>query len=86
MNFVQNIPLRIGVRLEEFDVNEETKSWPSRKVAGGLIWLAISIRPDTANAVRSVVRYYSAPKAIQWKSTLCVLAYTNGASTFCSTY
>ena len=65
MTSVRSVPLRVGVRLEEFDVDGETESWPFGGLAGGLIWLAISTRPDIANAVRSVVRYCSAPKAIQ---------------------
>ena len=42
------------------------------------MWLAISTRPDISNAVRSIARYCSAPKAVHWKSTLGILAYING--------
>ena len=42
------------------------------------MWLAILTRPDIYNAVRSVARYCSAPKAIHWKSVLGVLVYSNG--------
>ena len=61
---VQSVPLKVGVKLEEFDENEEIKSWPFRELVGGLMWLAISTRPDISNAVRSVARYCSAPKAV----------------------
>ena len=54
---VQSVPLKVGVKLEEFDGNEETESWPFRELVGGLMWLAISTRPDISNAVRSVARY-----------------------------
>ena len=78
---VQSVPLRVGVKLEEFD-DEETESLPFRERVGGLMWLAISTRPDISNAVRSVARYCSAPKAIHWKSALGILAYINGTCGF----
>ena len=61
---VQSVPLKVGVKVEEFDKNEETESWPFRELVGSLMWLAISTRPDISNAVRSVARYCSAPKAV----------------------
>ena len=82
----QSVPLRVGVKLEEFDEAEETESWPFRELVGGLMWLVISTRPDISNAVRSVARYCSAPKAIHWKSALGILAYINGAFGFGITY
>ena len=77
---VQNIPLRVGLQLEEFDEYEQTESWPFRELVGGLMWLAISIRPNISNAVRSVVRYWSTPKAIHCKAALGILAYIIGTS------
>ena len=50
------------------------------------MWLAISTRPDISNTVRSVARYCSAPKAIDWKSALGVMAYINGTRGFDITY
>jgi len=50
------------------------------------MWLSISTRPDISNAVRSVARYSSAPKAIHWKAALGILAYINGTSCFGITY
>ena len=70
----------MGVELEEFDYDEETESWPIRELVGGLMWLAISTRPDISNAVPSVARYCSAPKAIHQKSALGILAYINSTS------
>ena len=83
---VQNIPLKVGVKLEEFDENEDTKSWPFRELVGGLMWLAISTHLDISNAVRSVARDCSAPKAVHWKSALGILAYINGIRGFGITY
>ena len=50
------------------------------------MWLAISIRPDISNAVRSVVRYCFASRAIHRKSELGILAYINGTCGFSITY
>ena len=83
---VQSVPLKVGVKLEELDEDEETESWPFRELVGGLMWLAISTSPDISNAVRSVARYCSAPEAIHWKSALGILAYINGTCSFGITY
>ena len=83
---VQSVPLKVGVKLEEFDENEETESSPFRELVGGLMWVAISTRPDISNAVRSVARYCSAPKTVHWKSVLGVIAYVNGTCGFGITY
>ena len=79
---VKSVPLKVGVKLEEFDEDKETESWPFRELVGGLMWLAVSTRPDIFNAVRSAPRYYSAPRAIHWKSALGILAYINGTCGF----
>ena len=47
---------------------------------------AISTRPDISNAVRSVARYWSTPKAIHLKAGLGILAYINGTSGFGITF
>ena len=83
---VQSVPPKVGVKLEDFPEDEETESWPFRELVGGLMWLAISRRPDISNAVRSVARYCSAPKAVHWKSALGILAYINGTCGFNITY
>ena len=41
MTSVQNIPLRVGLKLDEFDVEEKTENRPFRELVGGLMWLAI---------------------------------------------
>ena len=79
---VQSVPLRVGVKLEEFDEDAETESWPFRELVGGLMWLAILTRPDISNAVRSVAKHCSTPKAIHWKAALGILACINGTSGF----
>ena len=79
---VQNVPLRVGLKLEEFDEDVATESWPFRELVGGLMLLAILTRPAFSNAVRSVARYCSTPKAVHWKAALGILAYINGTSSF----
>ena len=48
--------------------------------------LAISTCPDIFNAIQSIARYCSAPKAIPWKAALGILAYINGTRGFGITY
>ena len=50
------------------------------------MWLVISTRLDISSAVRSVARYYSAPKAVHWESALGILAYISGTCGFNITY
>ena len=45
----------------------------------------MATRPDISNAVRSVARYCSTPKAIHWKAALGILAYINATSGFGTT-
>ena len=61
--------------MEDFSEDDETEDWPFRELVGSLMWLSVSTRPDISNAVRSVARYSSAPKAIHWKAALGILAY-----------
>ena len=69
----QSVPLRVGVKLEEFDKDERVENWPFRELVSSLMWLSISTRPDIANAVRAVARYCTAPRAIHWKAALGIL-------------
>ena len=59
-----SVPLRVGVKLEDFDEDEMVENWPFRELVGNLMWLSMSTRPDIANAVRAVARYCTAPRAI----------------------
>ena len=42
---VRSVPLKVGVKLEEFDENEETESWPFRELGDGLMWRAFRPAP-----------------------------------------
>ena len=82
----QSVPLRVGVKLEEFNEDEMVENWPFRELVGSLMWLSISTRPDIANAVRAVARYCTAPRAIHWKTALGILEYINGTSEYGITF
>ena len=61
----QSVPLRVGVKLEEFDEDEGVENWPSRElISNNLMWLSTSTRPDISNAVRAFARYCTAPRTI----------------------
>ena len=78
MTSKQRVPLRVDVKLEEFDEDERVENWPFRELVGSLMWPSISTRPDISNAVRAVARYCTAPRAIHWKAALGILEYING--------
>ena len=35
----QSVPLRVGVKLEEFIEDEKVENWPLRELVGSLMWL-----------------------------------------------
>ena len=72
---IQNIPFRVGLKLEEFDDDEKTESWTFREIVEGLMWSAISTRPDIFT-----------PKVIYWEAALGILPHINGTSGFGITY
>ena len=78
----KSVPLRVGVKLEEFDEDDRVENWPFRDLVGSLMWLSISTRPYISNAVRAVARYCRAPRAINWKAALGILEYINGTSEY----
>ncbi|CAB1096609.1 unnamed protein product [Ectocarpus sp. CCAP 1310/34] len=73
VEYGKEIPLPVGLKLSEFDQDEEVVSWPFRELIGSLMWLATQTRPDIANAVRAVARYCASPKEIHWRAGLGIL-------------
>ena len=86
VTFTQSVPLRVGVKLEEFDEDDRVENWPFRELVGYLMWLSISMRPDIDSAVRAVARYCTAPRAIHWKAALGILENINGTSEYGITF
>ena len=82
----QSVPLRVGIKLEEFNEDEMVEKWPFRELVGSLMWLSISTRPDIANAVRAVARYCTASSDIHWEAALGILEYINGTSEYGITF
>ena len=64
---VQNVPIKVGVKLEDFSVDNETEDWPFRELVGSLVWLSSPTRPD-------ISMFFSVSKAILWKAALGILA------------
>ena len=71
----QSVQLRDAVKLEEFNEDERIENWPFRELVGSLMWLSTSTRPGISNAVQTVARYCTAPRAIHWKAALRILEY-----------
>lgn len=71
----KDIPMVVGLKLDEFDSSEPDVSEPFRSLVGHLMWLANQTRPDILNAVRAVSRYSHGPKAVHWRAALHILMY-----------
>ena len=78
----RDVPLRTGVRLWDFDPEEEETRFPFRALIGSLMWIAMQTRVDIANAVRAVARYCASPKQIHWDAAIEILAYARKTSDF----
>ena len=78
----KSVPLGVGVgvKLGEFDVDEEDVMMPFRELIGSLMWLAMMTRPDIANAVRAIARYCAHPKLRHWEAARDVLGYVRRTS------
>lgn len=71
----KDIPMVVGLSLDEFDASEPDVEEPFRSLVGHLMWLANQTRPDILNAVRAVSRYSHAPKSVHWRAALHILMY-----------
>lgn len=77
-----SIPIPATWKIWDFDVDESNVLFPFRELVGALLWVSLLTRPDSANSVRSVARYCSAPKLIHWKAALSILGYAVRTSSF----
>ena len=78
----RSIPLGGGVKLGDFDPEEEPTIMPFRELVGSLMWLSTQTRPDISNAVRAVARYCASPKKIHWLAALDILRYLKRTSSY----
>ena len=69
-----------GVKLSDFDADEEATDFPFRELVGSLMWLVTQTRPDIANAVRAVARYCASPKQVHWDAAMGILGYAKRTS------
>ncbi|CAB1098415.1 unnamed protein product [Ectocarpus sp. CCAP 1310/34] len=46
----ESVPMSLGVKLSDFDADEEATDFPFRELVGSLMWLSTQTRPDIANA------------------------------------
>ena len=53
---------------------------PFREIVGSLVWIANQTRPDIANAVRAIARFFHNPKPIHYKAGQKILEYLNATS------
>ena len=86
MTSKKGVPLRFGVKLEEFDEDERVENWPFRELVYSFMWLSTSTRPDISNAVRAVARYCTAPRAIHWNAAFGIIEYIIGSSEYGITF
>ena len=82
----KEIPMVVGLRLDDFDLTEPDVDEPFRSLVGHLMWLANQTRSYILNAVRAVTRYSHAPKLVLWKAALHILMYVRFTSSYGITF
>ena len=71
-------PSLAGLRLSKVGTHLDTSMHPFREVVGGLLYLAVCTRPDIAQAVGVVARYFNAPTGVHWTALRHILRYIKG--------
>ena len=64
----------------------EMCQYPYISIVGSLIYLALTTRPDIANATRVLARFNSNPGLAHWQAVKHVLCYLKGTSDHKLTY
>ena len=70
MRYDKNVPLLVGKRLEEFQVDEAPGERPFRELIGCLVWSSTQTRPDISNTVGAVARCCAVPTPVQQRAAL----------------
>ena len=70
MRYDTNVPLLVGKRLEEFQVDEAPGERPFRELIGCLVWSSTQTRPDISNTVGAVARCCAVPTPVQQRAAL----------------
>ena len=70
MRYDKNVPLLVGKRLEEFQVDEAPGERPFRELIGCLVWSSTQTRPDISNTVGAVASCCTEPTPVQQRAAL----------------
>ena len=90
--FIQSVLNRFGVsksspipatpyfNLSHVSKEETVVNIPLREIVGSPMWTANQTRPDIANAVRAVTRFFHDPKPIHYNAAQKILEYLDATS------
>lgn len=80
-----SLPMEPGLKLRRTDYSKLTQKErddiariPYRRLVGGLIWPAISSRPDIQYAVQQLSQYFDSYSLMHWNAAIRVVRYLKG--------
>ena len=74
------IPASPSLHLRHVGEEEAVVNAPFREIAGSLKWITNQTRPDIANAVRAIARFWHDPKEVHHKATHKIHEYLNATA------
>ena len=74
----KTVPMSPGLTLTKAGEPLDTTRFHYSSLVGGLLYLAVTTRPDICFPVGCLAKFMSAPTVAHWKATLDVLRYLNG--------